>query len=208
MAAPDRPALGGGTGVVATGPLALAAGAPNAPRVLAVHLDARHAFSKPTVHAIELLRGLGVRGDAHCGATVQHRSRVAKDPTQPNLRQVHLLQAELLDELAARGLAMDAGALGENVTTRGLDLLALGAGAVLRLGPRALVQVTGLRNPCAQIEHFRPGALAAVLDRDAAGNLVRKAGVMAIVLEAGEVRAGDAIAIAEQPAVHQPLQPV
>ena len=164
-------------------------------RVVAVCRDAGHAFSKPVVLSIRLLAGLGVAGDAHAGSTVQHRSRVARDPTQPNLRQVHLMGAELFEELAAAGFAVGPGQLGENVTTQGIDLLALPAGARLLLGATAVVAVTGLRNPCQQINAFRPGLMAAVLGRDAAGDLVRKAGVMAVVLAGGEVAVGDAIGV-------------
>lgn len=175
--------------------------------VVAVHRDDAHRFSKPVVGAIRLLAGLGVQGDVHCGATVRHRSRVARDPTQPNLRQVHLIQAELFDDLRRRGFTVVAGDLGENLSTRGVDLLARSAGTRLRLGPDAVIELTGLRNPCAQIDRFRSGLMKAVLDRDSQGALVRKAGVMAIVLSDGEVRAGDLIGI-EAPAVHRPLEPV
>lgn len=161
--------------------------------VVSVARDDGHRFSKRLAPAIRLLAGLGVEGDAHCGATVKHRSRVAADPTQPNLRQVHLIQGELFDELAAKGFTVAPGDLGENIVTRGLDLLALPRGTRLRLGAAAEIELTGLRNPCAQIEAFRTGLLAAVLDRDAAGGLVRKAGVMAVVLAGGEVGRGDAV---------------
>jgi len=178
------------------------------PTVLAVHRSASHSFSKFPEEAIVLVEGLGVEGDAHSGKTVKHRSRVARDPSQPNLRQVHLLHAELFDELVARDHAVFPGDMGENITTRGIDLLALPTGARLRLGEGgAVVEVTGLRNPCAQIDRFQQGLTAAVLDRDAQGNLVRKAGVMAVVLQGGEVRAGDAIRV-EMPATFAPLQPV
>lgn len=164
-------------------------------RVVSVASDGAHRFSKAVRPSIRLLAGLGVEGDAHCGVTVQHRSRVAADPTQPNLRQVHLIQAELFDELAPRGFAVAPGDMGENVATRGVDLLALPRGTRLRLGHEAIVELTGLRNPCAQIEAFRAGLLVAVLDRAADGSLLRKAGVMAIVLTGGEVRPGDPIAV-------------
>jgi MOSC domain-containing protein YiiM len=131
--------------------------------------------------------------------TVQHRSRVARDPTVPNLRQVHLIHAELLPELAAAGFTVAPGEMGENVLTEGVDLLGLAEGTVLRLGKAAAVRVTGLRNPCRQLDRFRQGLMAATLGRDAAGGLVRKAGVMAVVLAGGAVRAGDAIAV-EPPA--------
>lgn len=179
-----------------------------AARVVAVHASAQHGFSKAPVDALTLLAGLGVQGDAHCGRTVQHRSRVARDPSLPNLRQVHLLHRELFDQLAARGLALAPGELGENITTAGLDLLALPAGTRLRLGADALVELTGLRNPCAQIEAFRPGLLAAVLDRAADGSLRRLAGVMGVVLQGGTVRAGDALQLAWRPPQGRPLAPV
>lgn len=176
--------------------------------VLAVHRHADHRFSKSAVPEIELVQGHGVRGDAHFGTTVQHRSRVARDPSQPNLRQVHLLQQELLDEVQGLGLDVAAGQLGENITTQGLDVLALAVGTRLRLGRDAVVEVTGLRNPCAQIESFRSGLLAAVLGRAPDGSPVRKAGVMAIVCRGGVVRPGDALTVDHRPAVHQPLRPV
>ena len=186
------------------------AGAVAGPRpvVVAVAVDAEHRFGKPTAGAITLRAGLGVEGDAHSGATVQHRSRVRRDPSAPNLRQVHLLAAELLTELADRGFDVTPGAIGENVTTRGIDLLALPTGSVLRLGEDALVAVTGLRNPCVQLDRFRPGLQRAVLDRDAAGNLIRRAGVMGVVLRDGEVRPGDRIEVAAPPGPPRPLEPV
>jgi MOSC domain-containing protein YiiM len=154
-----------------------------------------------------LLLGLGVEGDAHAGETVQHRSRLKRTPGAPNLRQVHLVHAELHEELAAAGFAVAPGDMGENVTTRGLDVLALPAGARLRLGDAAVVEVAGLRNPCAQLDNLQPGLMAACLGRDSAGGLVRKAGVMAIVVAGGEVRPGDAIAV-ELPVERRPLEPV
>jgi MOSC domain-containing protein YiiM len=176
--------------------------------VVTVHRDDGHRFSKPAVDVVMLRAGLGVEGDAHFGETVQHRSRVARDPSAPNLRQVHLIPAELLDSLVARGFRVSPGAVGENVTTRGLDLLALPTGARLRLGADAVVEVTGLRNPCVQLDRFQAGLQRAVLDRDDAGNLIRKAGVMAIVLHDGAVRAGDAIELTRPPGRCRPLQPV
>jgi hypothetical protein len=176
--------------------------------VTAVSRRAAHEFSKANQDIIRLVPGEGVAGDAHRGRTVRHRSRVAKDPTQPNLRQVHLIHAELLDELAGAGFRVGPGQLGENVTTRGIDLLGLPTGTRLRLGPDALVEVTGLRNPCRQIDRFEPGLMAAVLGRDAAGGLIRKAGIMAIVLTAGEIRPGDAIEVSLPPEPHRPLTPV
>ncbi|TFY99331.1 MOSC domain-containing protein [Ramlibacter henchirensis] len=179
-----------------------------AARVEAVHRSGVHGFSKHAEDAITLVAGFGVEGDAHAGATVKHRSRVRRDPTQPNLRQVHLIHAELFEELMAAGFPVWPGDLGENVTTRGIDLLALSTGTRLRLGPNALVEVTGLRNPCSQLDKFQPGLMAAVLDRRPDGTLLRKAGVMGVVLEGGEVRAGDAIDVLSSSAAHRPLQPV
>ncbi|HTN11435.1 MAG TPA: MOSC domain-containing protein [Acetobacteraceae bacterium] len=162
-------------------------------RVLTVARDEAHHFSKPLCDEIELIAGLGVAGDAHRGVTVQHRSRVKRDPTQPNLRQVHLIHAELLPELQAAGFAIAPGEMGENILTEGIDLLGLAEGTVLKLGQAATVRVTGLRNPCWQLDHFRQGLMAATLARDAEGGLVRKTGVMAVVLTGGVVRPGDAI---------------
>lgn len=178
------------------------------PVVVAVSRDGQHRFSKPPVDEITLLAGLGVEGDAHVGVTVQHRSRVAIDPSQPNLRQVHLIHAELHDELRERGFAVEPGQMGENVTTRGLDLLALPRDTILRLGPRATVQITGLRNPCNQINEFRSGMLKAVLDHDDRGQLIRKAGIMGIVLVGGPIRTGDRITVELPDVPHVPLDRV
>jgi MOSC domain-containing protein YiiM len=176
--------------------------------VVGVNSCPGHRFSKAPNLSIRLLKGLGVAGDAHMGETVKHRSRVRKDPTQPNLRQVHLIHAELFDELRAKGFVVQPGELGENITTSGVDLLALPTGTRLHLGASAVVEITGLRNPCIQIENFQRGLMAATLDRDRAGNVVRKAGVMSIVIAGGDVRPGDSIR-AEMPGEpHQPLQPV
>ena len=176
--------------------------------VAAVCRDTAHRFSKPPVREIELVAGLGVRGDAHAGAKVQHRSRVRVDPDQPNLRQVHLLHRELFDELAAAGFAIAPGDLGENVTTVGLDLLALPRGTHLRLGDHAIVEVTGLRNPCAQIERFAPGLLAQVARRGPDGEIERLAGIMGIVVTGGCVSEGDRIAVRCPPPPHLPLERV
>ena len=176
--------------------------------VQAVSRSAAHEFSKNTCSCIQLLAGRGVEGDAHLGPTVQHRSRVAVDPTQPNLRQVHLIHGELHDELQSHGYAVAAGDMGENITTRGLEVLALPRGTRLHLGATAVVEITGLRNPCAQLDRFLPGLLAAVLGRDEAGNLVRKAGIMGVVLASGPVYPGDAIRVELPPLPHQPLERV
>jgi MOSC domain-containing protein YiiM len=176
--------------------------------VIAVSRSARHTFSKQNADAIHLLEGLGVDGDAHMGITVKHRSRVRADPTRPNLRQVHLIHAELHDELRAAGFSVQPGDIGENVTTRGIDLLALSTGTRLHLGESAVVEVTGLRNPCVQLDRFQAGLTAACLDRDEDGALVRKAGIMAIVIAGGEVRPGDAIRVEPPPGPHRPLVPV
>lgn len=177
--------------------------------VIAVACDPAHRFGKQTCATIRLVTGLGVEGDAHCGATVQHLSRLKQTPNAPNLRQVHLIHDELFDELAQAGFTVGPGELGENVTTRGIDLLALPRGVRLRLGNTALIELTGLRNPCRQIDdNIAPGAMAATLGRTADGSLIRKAGVMAIVLESGEVRAGDRAAVEFLPDRLEPLEPV
>lgn len=176
--------------------------------VVAVSRDAGHRFSKVNQSSIRLLAGLGVEGDAHLGATVQHRSRVAQDPTQPNLRQVHLIHVELLDELRAAGYEVRPGDLGENVTTSGLDLLGLPQGTVLLLGDEARVEITGLRNPCLQIDAFRTGLLKKLVGRDETGTLVRKAGIMGVVRAPGEIHVGDRIEVALPAAPHRPLERV
>ena len=176
--------------------------------VVSVSCDRAHRFSKVAGGEVRLIAGLGVEGDAHAGATVRHRSRVARDPTQPNLRQVHLIQSELFGELEQAGFAIGPADLGENILTRGLDLLALSEGAELRIGGSARVLITGLRNPCVQLDRFRPGLMKAVFRRDPNGGLVRKAGVMGIVAEGGTVRPGDAIHVLPPTGAHRPLLPV
>jgi hypothetical protein len=176
--------------------------------VVAVSLSAVHQFTKPVQNCIRLLVGLGVEGDAHLGVTVQHRSRVAKDPTQPNLREVHLIHEELFDEMNIGGFQLAPGAIGENITTRGIDLLALPRGTRLHIGNAAIVGVTGLRDPCRQLNTYRPGLMTAVLGRDEQGNLVLKAGIMGVVLAAGEVRPGDSIQVELPPEPHQRLERV
>lgn len=178
------------------------------PVVVAVASSAGHRFSKRQIDVIRLVEGQGVAGDAHSGVTVQHRSRVARDPTQPNLRQVHLIHQELLDEVEADGFTVPAGALGENITTRGVDLLGLSAGTVLRLGATAVVHVTGLRNPCRQIDEYQPGLLARTVSRDDSGAIIRRAGVMSIVQRGGLIRPGDPITVAPPAGPHRPLAPV
>jgi MOSC domain-containing protein YiiM len=176
--------------------------------VTAVSRSATYTFSKPNQPSIRLLAGLGVEGDAHMGATVKHHWRVAHDPGSPNLRQVHLIHAELFDELRAAGFDVLPGATGENVTTRGIALLDLPVGTRLHLGDTAVVELTGLRDPCAQLDTFQPGLMAAVLDEDAQGNVIRKAGVMSIVLAGGEVKPGDPIVVELPPLPHMPLEVV
>jgi MOSC domain-containing protein YiiM len=176
--------------------------------VIAVSCRAVHSISKPNVDAIRLRAGLGVEGDAHMGVTVKHRSRVARDPDQPNLRQVHLLHTELHDELRGAGFLVAPGQMGENITTKGLELLALPTGARLHLGRSAVVEVTGLRNPCGQLDRIQAGLMAATLGRDERGDLVRRAGIMGIVVTGGEVRPGDVITVEAPPPPHRALQPV
>ena len=177
--------------------------------VVAVSRSASNGPLKGNRESIRLLAGLGVDGDVHMGETVMHRSRRRRDPHMPNLRQVHLIHAELHEELADSGFAVSPGQMGENVTTRGVDLLALPAGTRLHLGTGgAVVEVTGLRNPCSQLDGIQPGLMEATLDRDEQGELGRKAGVMAVVLEGGEVRPGDAIRVELPAQPHRALEPV
>jgi len=176
-------------------------------RVASVNVSSRHRFSKTPTQCISLLAGLGVAGDAHCGEYVKHRSRARWTPRAPNLRQVHLIHRELFDELKAAGYAIRPGDMGENVTTEGIDLLALPTGARLHLGAGAVVEVTGLRNPCVQMDRFAPGLMQAVLERRADGTLIRKSGVMGVVLAGGDVRAGDAVTIDLPAGEPLPLKP-
>jgi MOSC domain-containing protein YiiM len=181
---------------------------PPAPVVSALSRSARHAFSKQGVSHLTLLAGVGVEGDCHAGETVQHLSRKRRDPDQPNLRQVHLIAAELYEELVAGGFEVAAGQLGENITTAGLDLLGLARGTRLAIGPDVVLEVTGLRNPCVQIDGFGRGLLAEVLRRDAAGRVVRRAGVMSVVVTGGDIACGDEIRVAAPPPPLEALSPV
>ncbi len=165
------------------------------PQVISLSKSDSHTFYKYNCEKLTLLKGLGVEGDAHQGKTVKHRSRVAKDPTQPNLRQVHLMHAELFQELAEKDFLVTPGAMGENITTKGIDLLRLPKYTILKIGAKAKIQITGLRNPCSQLESIKSGLMNAVLDKDEHGNLIRKAGVMGIVLTGGEVFIGDPIMV-------------
>ncbi|GIH68552.1 MOSC domain-containing protein [Sphaerimonospora thailandensis] len=176
--------------------------------VTAVSSNGEYSFTKPNRSSITLLAGLGVEGDVHAGVTVKHRSRVAQDPTRPNLRQVHLIHEELFAEVGQKGFRVAPGELGENITTSGIDLLGLPVGTLLRFGDGAIVEVTGLRNPCVQIDNFQDGLLKEVVARDEDGNLVRKAGIMGVVKEGGVVRPGDPIKVELPPEPHRPLDRV
>lgn len=178
------------------------------PSVVAVSQDDRHRFSKAPAEQINLIAGHGVQGDAHAGATVKHRSRVRRNKAQPNLRQVHLMHAELFDELAGQGFEVEPGQLGENITIRGLDLLNLPTGTLLRIGAEAVVQVTGLRNPCVQIDRFQAGLLKAVLIKDEDGRLVRKAGIMGVVVHGGAISPADPVTVELPAPPHAALEPI
>jgi len=177
-------------------------------RVAAVSRSASHTLNKGNQETITLVAGLGVEDDAHAGVTVKHRSRVARDPSQPNLRQVHLIHTELHQTLRESGFDIAAGQMGENVTTEGVDLLGLPTGTRLKLGDAAIVEVTGLRNPCAQLDKIQPGLMKATLDHDEQGNLIRKAGIMGVVIAGGQIKIGDPIAVELPAAPHRPLEPV
>lgn len=176
--------------------------------VVAVNLSSSHSFSKTSQKSIKLIAGIGVEGDAHAGETVQHRSRVAKDPNQPNLRQVHLIHEELHEELKAKDFKIFPGDMGENITTKGIDLLNLPTDTLLHLGEEAVIKVTGLRNPCAQLDAFQAGLMSAVLDKDEAGNIVRKAGIMSVVIASGIVKVGDRIKVKFPPKPYKSLERV
>jgi MOSC domain-containing protein YiiM len=164
-------------------------------KVLALCRSETHTMSKPIVSSLTILKGLGVESDAHQGVTVRHRSRVARDPSQPNLRQVHLIHAELHDELNAKGFNISAGQMGENITTRGISLLDLPKGTLLHIGETVILEVTGLRNPCHQLDGIQQGLMQAVLDKDAEGHLIRKAGIMTVVVEGGDIFVDDEIKV-------------
>ncbi|MFJ6527806.1 MOSC domain-containing protein [Streptomyces longwoodensis] len=176
--------------------------------VTAVSSNGAYSFTKPNRDSIRVLAGLGVEGDVHAGVTVKHRSRMAQDPTQPNLRQVHLIHEELFTEVGEDGFEVAPGELGENITTRGLDLLGLPVGTLLHIGDSAVLEVTGLRNPCRQIDRFQDGLLKQVVGRDEHGNVVRKAGIMSVVKEGGVVRPGDTIDVRLPEGPHRPLDRV
>ena len=178
------------------------------PTIKAVFKSNTHTMFKLEQPSVKFLAGLGVEGDAHMGVTVKHRSRVAADPTQPNLRQVHLIHSELHDELLARGFHIKAGQMGENIATRGIALLELPKGTKMFLGETAILEITGLRNPCLQLEGLQTGLMNAVLDRDENGELIRKAGIMGIVLVGGEVKPGDEIRVELPPEPHEQLERV
>jgi len=174
-------------------------------RVIAVSCAAEYTFSKPVQDSIRLVAGLGVEGDTHSGKTVKHRHRMKQDPTVPNLRQVHLIHTELFDELRPQGFDLLPGQIGENITTQDIDLLSLPTGTHLKIGA-ACIEVTGLRNPCYQLDDFQTGLMQATLGRTAEGRLVVKAGIMGIVLEGGEICAGDMIGVELPQEPHQPLE--
>ncbi|MFE9441228.1 MOSC domain-containing protein [Streptomyces sp. NPDC006602] len=174
--------------------------------VSAVSSNGTYSFTKPNRESITLLAGLGVEGDVHAGTTVKHRFRMAKDPSQPNLRQVHLMHEELFEEVRGAGFEVAAGQLGENVTTRGIDLLGLPVGTLLHLGETAVVEVTGLRNPCAQIDTFQKGLMKQVVGRDAEGRARFKSGIMSVVVAGGVVRPEDAVKVVRPAGPHLPLE--
>jgi len=177
-------------------------------KVLAVHSSPEYTMTKPARESITLVAGLGVEDDVHNGVTVKHQGRVRKDPTQPNLRQVHLIHSELFEELRTKGFEVHPGMMGENITTVGIDLLSQPTGTRLHIGADAVVEITGLRNPCAQLDGLIPGLMSATLDRDAEGQLIRKAGVMTVVIAGGDISPSDDIRIELPVGEIAPLQPV
>lgn len=189
-------------------PLSAPAPGTDVATVVSVSLNPAHRFSKIVQTRIRLLKGLGVEGDAHMGEKVKHRSRVAQNPNQPNLRQVHLLQSEVFEELAAKGFDLKQGDIGENILTTGVDLLSLPVGTVLHIGSDAVVELTGLRNPCVQIEDFQAGLLKAFLGKTEDGQIIRKSGVMSVVKNSGWVEAGDTIRIELPPEPHRAMEKV
>lgn len=177
-------------------------------RVASLSLSPEYTFTKQPTQQVRLIEGIGVEGDVHSGKTVKHRSRVRADPTQPNLRQVHLIAQELLAELANEGFDVSPGRLGENLLTQGFELLALPTGTRLEIGAEAVLEMTGLRNPCVQLNDVGEGLMQRLVERRPDGSLIRKAGAMAIVLRGGEVRQGDEIRIELPPEPHRAMEKV
>jgi MOSC domain-containing protein YiiM len=178
------------------------------PSVVAVSADSQHRFSKPNADSIRVIAGYGIEGDAHAGATIQHRGPKRRDPSKPNLRQVHLIHSELHDELRESGYDVQPGELGENITTRGIDLLGLPQGTRLRIGPDAVLEVTGLRSPCRQINTFQPGLLKEVIHTEPDGTVVRKTGIMSVVHTTGVISPDDPIVVELPDGAHLPLEEV
>lgn len=180
----------------------------NRAMVESVHRSESHDFTKATVEEVVLVAGVGIEGDAHAGATVQHVSRKKKDADRPNLRQVHLVSAELHEELVADGFDLDHGGFGENLVTRGIALGDLPVGTTLALGDDAIIVLTGLRDPCAQIDRHREGLRAAVAFDPGEGPKLFRDGAMAMVVRGGVVRTGDPIGVALPPEPHHPMRKV
>ena len=176
--------------------------------ILGLSKSRTHTFSKSNTNELVLIKGIGIEGDAHAGEKVKHRSRVRKDPNQINLRQVHLIHSELFDELNSKGFVVKAGDLGENICTQNIDLLGLKEDAVLKIGSSAVIRITGLRNPCSQLDRFQDGLMQAVLARGENNKLIRKAGIMAVVEESGTVKLGDPIVLMAVPEAARPLDVV
>ena len=177
------------------------------PTVIAVASDKKHNIVKPIRESITLIAEWGIEGDAHAGKTVQHRYDKRRNPDAPNLRQVHLMHAELLDRLAELGMTVQPGQMGENITTRGIDLLNLPRGTQLKIG-EALIEITGLRNPCKYLNQIAPGLMKACVAKHDDGALFPQSGVMGIIRSGGDIRAGDTIQIVTPPEPHDRLKPV
>jgi MOSC domain-containing protein YiiM len=161
--------------------------------VVSVNSSPTGGIGKDPQPQITLVANHGVEGDFHAGANVRHRSRAASTPEAPNLRQVHLIHSELFDEVAALGIDVKPGQMGENITTRGLSILDLTVGTRLHVGESAVIEITGLRNPCKQLNDIDKRLLGEVARKLEDGTIMRKAGIMGIVLEGGVIRPGDAI---------------
>jgi MOSC domain-containing protein YiiM len=172
--------------------------------VVAVHRKEEYGVFKEIQESVHLVKGFGVQGDAHMGTLVQHRYNKKQNPNQPNLRQVHLIQAELFDDLKELGLIVKPGEMGENITTRNIDIINLPLDTKLHLGDSAILQLTGLREPCGQLNTVQKGLKNAVLDESGKSRV----GVMSVVLRGGAVKADDLIRVELPSEPHQDLQPV
>lgn len=173
--------------------------------VISVSRSSGHSFRKACEESINLIEGFGVEGDVHAGKKIKHTFLAKEDPDRKNIRQIHLIAAELFTELKGKGFNVDPGQLGENITTEGIDLLSLPTGTLLHIGNGAVIELTALRQPCIQIDEFQQGLLKEVVYKDSGGNIIRKVGVMGVILVSGAVSPNDEIIVETPDKPHHKL---